>query len=697
MNRPPQTSATPAGSAPVDGLPAARHALWAESDALLRDLGCDDDTRLAAAWYAVACSRPEAWRDAMEQVSPAVRRLVEGQQQAEQVWALHAARDGKPGNEGLRRLLLAIIRDLRVVYLLLARQLAEMRTADALPEARRRELALRTRDIHAPLANRLGIGQWKWELEDLALRYLQPDLYRRIAGLLDERRADREAWIGRCVAELREALATHGIAATVNGRAKHIYSIWRKMQRKGIGFGELYDIRALRVLTGSVADCYAVLGVVHALWPIIPQEFDDYIARPKGNHYRSLHTAVIGPDGKTLEVQIRTEDMHRGAELGVAAHWRYKEGGSGDDAYEARVAWMRKLLEARAEGEDDSALLAELRSELAEERVYLLTPKGEVIDLQAGATVLDFAYHVHTMVGHRCRGAKVNGRIVPLAYQPASGDRVEILTAREAAPSRDWLSPQLGYLNTASARGKVRAWFRREDLAANVAAGRQLLEREARRLAFPDEVLERLPAKLGRKGRDDLLVALSLGEVGTAQLTRAMLEMSSPPPAASVAPSRLRQREAGKPGSLTVEGIGNLLTALARCCRPLPGDEVTGYVTRGRGVTVHRADCVSLSRLRARNPERVIEVRWQSAPDRAYEVAIAVVGYDRRDLQRDVTNVIANSGARIVASETRSDRDVGEVAMHFALRVHDYGELSALLAKVGAVANVTDVRRLAGG
>ncbi|HJP99544.1 MAG TPA: TGS domain-containing protein, partial [Rhodanobacteraceae bacterium] len=521
---------------------------------------------------------------------------------------------------------------------------------------------------------------------------LEPEVYHRIARLLAERRADREAWIERCVAELRAALEEHGIPATVHGRAKHIYSIWKKMQRKDVDFGELYDIRALRVLTGGVSDCYAVLGVVHGLWPIIPREFDDYIAHPKGNDYRSLHTAVIGPDGKTLEVQIRTDEMHRGAELGVAAHWRYKEGGAGDAAYQARVAWMRKLLE----GEDDSALLAELRSELAEDRVYLLTPKGEVIDLQAGATVLDFAYHVHTMVGHRCRGAKVNGRIVPLTHQPGSGDRVEILTAREPAPSRDWLSPQLGYLDTASARGKVRAWFRREDLAANVAAGRQVLEREARRLAPSDEVLEKLPAKLGRKSRDDLLVALALGEVGSAQLTRAMLEAQSPAAMPPAPPPARPPREPGKPGSLTVEGIGNLLTSLARCCRPLPGDAVMGYITRGRGVTVHRADCPALARLRARNPERAIEVRWQSAPDRAYEVAVSVVGYDRRDLQRDVTNAIANSGARIVASGSHSDRDRGELAMQFTLRVHDYEELSALLVKVAALPNITDVRRLAG-
>jgi GTP pyrophosphokinase len=678
-------------------LPDATRALWADTDALLRDLGCDDETRAAAGWYALAGTHPEAWRSASAQATDSLRRLVEGQQQAERVWTLHAARAGG-GSEGLRRLLLAIIRDLRVVYPLLARQLATLRAAAALPEAERRELAQLTRDIHAPLANRLGIGQWKWELEDLAFRYLQPDTYRRIAELLDERRADREAWIERCVETLRGALRAQGIEADVNGRAKHIYSIWRKMQRKRVGFGELYDIRALRVLTGGIADCYAVLGVVHALWPIIPQEFDDYIARPKGNDYQSLHTAVIGPEGKTLEVQIRTEEMHRGAELGVAAHWRYKEGGAADAAYQTRVAWMRKLLETRAEGEDDATLAAELQAELSEDRIYLLTPKGEVIDLPAGATVLDFAYHVHTMVGHRCRGAKVNGRIVPLTHQPVSGDRVEILTAREPAPSRDWLSPQLGYLVTTSARGKLRAWFRREDTAANLAAGKLLLEREMRRLGASDDALEGLPARLGRKSRDDMLVALALGEIGIASVTRALLEAQpSAPAAATPSPARRATRESGKPGALTVEGVGNLLTTLARCCRPLPGDDSTGYVTRGRGVTVHRADCPALARLRARDPARVIEVRWHSAPDRAYEVAIVVVGYDRRDLQRDVTNVIANAGARIVASESRSHRDLGELAMHFILRVRDYSELSALLAKLAALPNVTDVRRLAGG
>ncbi|HET6905365.1 MAG TPA: HD domain-containing protein, partial [Rhodanobacteraceae bacterium] len=548
-------------------LPASERELTVVVCELLDRLGCDEDTRAAAWWYALARAQPDAWAERAGQLPEPLRRLVEGQREAERVWALHAEHGAQGGAEGLRRLLLAIIRDLRVVYLLLARQLAAMRAAARWPEGERRALAGLTADIHAPLANRLGIWQLKWELEDLSFRYLHPDTYKRIAGLLDERRADREIYIARCVEMLGDALRDAGIEAEVAGRPKHIHSIWKKMQRKRLDFGELYDIRALRVLTGSVADCYAALGVTHALWPNLPNEFDDYIARPKGNDYRSLHTAVIGPEGKTLEVQIRTREMHRGAELGVAAHWQYKEGGNTDAAYQTRVAWMRKLLESR-DAQDDAALLGGLRSELAEERVYLLTPKGEVFDLPQGATVLDFAYHVHSMVGHRCRGAKVNGRIVPLTYQPASGDRVEILTAKEAAPSRDWLSPHQGFLQTGSARAKVRAWFRRVDNAANLAAGRQILERELKRLALGDRPLEKLHARLGQKSHDELLVALAMGEISSGQLARALAEGESPAPAAPVRAARPARRE---PGALTIQGVGNLLTSMARCCQPLPG------------------------------------------------------------------------------------------------------------------------------
>ncbi|MEO6969121.1 MAG: bifunctional (p)ppGpp synthetase/guanosine-3',5'-bis(diphosphate) 3'-pyrophosphohydrolase [Rhodanobacteraceae bacterium] len=693
------TEATGADRAPrvvAQSLVAGERALTGKVCELLDALGCDDDTRAAAWWYALARDNPGVWATQSAGLSASVRRLVEGQREAERVWMLHAQRGGHGGAEGLRRLLLAIIRDLRVVYLLLARQLATMRTAAEWPEPQRRALAELTDDIHAPLANRLGIWQVKWELEDIAFRYLQPQTYKRIAALLDERRAVREAWIVRCTDALRAALREQGIDADVAGRPKHIHSIWKKMQRKGVEFGELYDIRALRVLTGGIGDCYAALGVVHALWPNLPGEFDDYIARPKGNDYQSLHTAVIGPGGKTLEVQIRTREMHRAAELGVAAHWRYKEGGGADAAYQKRVAWMRRLLEAREDdGEDGAALLAGLRGELAEDRVYLLTPKGEVFDLAAGATVLDFAYHVHTMVGHRCRGAKVNGRIVPLTHQPASGDRVEILTAKEPAPRRDWLSPHQGFLHTASARDKVRAWFRRAEADGNLAAGRQILERELKRLALSERAVERVHGKLGQKTHEELLIALALGEVGTGALARALGETEPQPAPAITTMKSPSSRAAPKHVALTIEGVGNLLTTLARCCQPLPGDAVAGFITRGRGVTVHRADCASLARLRERASERVIEVHWGSAPERAYEVDIAVSGYDRKNLQRDVTNTIANAGAQIVASNSRSDPSHGEVSMRFTLRLRDFGELSSLLAKLSALSNVIDARRLA--
>jgi len=662
---------------------------------LLAMLGCDAPTQAAALWFALSRVDPALWQAEAPRLPADVRRLVEGQQAAEQVWALHAqhARDG--GSEGLRRLLLAIIRDLRVVFVLLARQLARMRAAAALPEAERQELARLTRDIHAPLANRLGIWQLKWELEDLAFRHLEPDTYRRIAKLLDERRADREAFIRESLAMLGDALVAAGIRAELAGRPKHIYSIWKKMQKKGVEFAELYDIRAVRVLVDSVADCYAALGVVHTLWPHLPREFDDYLARPKGNGYRSLHTAVIGPRDRTLEVQIRTHEMHRANELGVAAHWRYKEGGGADAEFEAKIAWMRKLLDTRSE--DEGALAADLKTALMEDRVYLLTPKGEVVDLPHGGTVLDFAYHVHTEVGHRCRGAKVNGRIVPLTFQPQSGDRVEILTAKQAEPSRDWLSPHHGYLNSSRARDKVRAWFRRLAHDANLAVGRTMFERELKRLALAEVGLTKLPAHFHLKNQDELLVALALNEISTGQIARALQDIAQPEdaePALPLAPARPAPTR--DPGALSIEGIGNLLTTLARCCQPLPGDPVRGYVTKGRGVSVHRADCASLARLARRDPDRVIEVNWGKASAQAYEVDIELRGYDRKGLQKDVTGTISNANIPIIASSSRADARSGEVGMRFALRVRDFEQLSTLLDRLLALPNVLEARRIGG-
>ena len=660
---------------------------------LLAMLGCDAQTQAAALWFELARLDPALWAVRGAALPPELRRLVEGQQAAEQVWALHAQREPGGASEGLRRLLLAIVRDLRVVFVLLARQLARMRAAVAQPGAQSEALARLTRDIHAPLANRLGIWQLKWELEDLAFRVLQPEVYRRIAGLLDERRTDREDFIRDSLAELQQALAAAGIRAELAGRPKHIYSIWKKMQRKALDFSDLYDIRAVRILVDSVTDCYAALGVVHGLWPHLSGEFDDYIARPKPNGYQSLHTAVIGPAGKTLEVQIRTHAMHRANELGVAAHWRYKEGGSGDAEFEAKIAWMRKLLEPRA---DDSALAADLHTELLEDRVYLLTPKGEIFDLARGATVLDFAYLVHTEVGHRCRGAKVNGRIVPLTFQPQSGDRVEILTAKLGEPSRDWLSPHHGYLHTARAKDKVRAWFRRIAHDANLAVGRSMYERELKRLALPAVDAARLPAHFHLQTHDELLVALALGEITPGQIARVLQEAAQPPPAPPPAAASARPSTHDQ-GALRIEGIGNLLTTLARCCQPLPGDAVRGFITKGRGVSVHRSDCASLARLARRDPDRVIEVSWGLAANHAYEVDVELRGYDRKGLQKDVTGVISNAGTHIIASSSRLQASSGEVEMRFTLRLRDFEQLSTLFGKLLALPNVVDVRRVGAG
>ena len=622
---------------------------------------------------------------------PHLRDLVDGQQAAEKVWSLYASRGAHGSAEGLRRLLLAIIRDLRVVFILLARQLATLRLAGKLPPERQRDLAQLTADIHAPLANRLGIWHLKWELEDLAFRYLHPDIYRRVATLLDERRDQREAFIGEAADTLRSALAVSDIAADVAGRPKHIYSIWKKMQRKGDDFASLYDIRALRVLVSDVPSCYAALGIVHTLWPPVPSEFDDYIARPKGNHYQSLHTAVVGPEGKTLEVQIRSHDMHAHAEQGVAAHWRYKEGGGGDQEFERKIAWMRQLLESKDDNDDETALLAGFKTDILEDRVYLLTPQGQVIDLPRGATVLDFAYTVHTDVGHRTRGAKVNGRIVPLNFQPASGDRVEILTGKVKEPRRDWLSAHHAFLTTHRAQQKVRAWFKRMDHDANLGAGRAILERELKRLALHNVDLDTLPPKFGHDNLDDFLVALALGEVTAGHVARALHETVAPQPAAAPPPRAPRRDK----DAVTIEGVGNLLTSLARCCQPLPGDAIAGYITRGKGVSIHRADCASYARLRARDAARAIDVEWGRGRAQSYDVDVLVKGYDRKWLHKDVTTVIAAANVHMIAANARVDSSSGLATMNFALRVTDYEQLSMLLGRLSGVANVIEARRLA--
>jgi len=660
---------------------------------LLEELDLDFDTRAAAVLHTLYHAGIVIEPAQLATLPPGVRDLLDGQQAADKVGALYAARSGGGNAEGLRRLLLAIIKDLRVVFILLARQLARLRAAERLEPEQRRELAQLTADIHAPLANRLGVWQLKWELEDLAFRYLQPDTYRRIVRLLDERRSERDGFIETTIRMLRSALDKAGVKADIAGRSKHITSIWKKMQRKGGDFSALYDIRAVRLLVDDVAACYAALGVVHTLWPPIPSEFDDYIARPKGNNYQSLHTAVVGPQGKTLEVQIRTHEMHAFAERGVAAHWRYKEGGGGDQSFERKVAWMRQLLEAKDESGDEAALLAGFKTDLLEDRAYLLTPAGEVIDLPRGATVLDFAYTVHTDVGHRTRGAKVNGRIVPLAFQPVSGDRVEILTGKSAEPRRDWMNAQSGFLTTQRARAKVRAWFKKIDQGINLAAGREILEREFKRLALHNVDLDSLPPKFHYRTLDEFLIALALGDITAGHVARTLHEAQAPAaPVAAPAPVRAPRRDKD---AIVIEGVGNLLTTIARCCQPLPGDAIAGYITQGRGVSIHRADCTSLARLVARDPGRAIEVEWGGARKADYDVDLVVRGYDRKGLHKDVTNVIATANINLIAVNARVDATTGLVTMNFAVRVADFEQLSSLLARLAGVPNVIEARRVA--
>ena len=676
--------------------PAAGNEI-AETLDILAQLSADAETLVAALGFALP-EWPADSRKAVLAKLPGVAPLLEGQAAAGQVWALHAenAAPGRGGNsEGLRRLLLAIVRDLRVVPILLARQLAKMRAAARLPEGQRRELALLTRDIHAPLANRLGIWQLKWELEDLAFRHLEPDTYKRIAKQLDEKRGERERYIERVKRELRVELDKHGIAAEISGRPKHIYSIWRKMQRKQASIDELYDLRAVRVAVDDVAACYAALGVVHALWAPIPSEFDDYIARPKANDYRSLHTAVVGPEGRTLEVQIRTHEMHAQAELGVAAHWKYKEGGKGGDkAFEKKIAWMRQLLE---QGDEVGG---GLDAELVEERIYVLTPKGEVIDLPTGSTPLDFAYHVHTMVGHRTRGAKVNGRIVQLNHKLRSGDRVEILTAKEPEPRRDWLLPANGFLASGRSRDKVRAWFHKLDKANNVQAGRDMLERELKRLGLHQHDLNTVLKRFHADNVDDLYVQVALGDTGPNQVGRALHEeaqarLAQPVvhPAVSSASRRVPSRAPGAEKSrFTVQGVGNLLVQLGKCCQPVAGEPIAGYLTRGRGVTVHRADCASLRRLAALNPHRVLPVEWGVAGG-GYEVDAEVTAIDRKWLLKDVTNLIAQEDAHVLAIHSENLRNSGRIRLRLRLKVADYGQLSTLLGKLDALPGVEAARR----
>ena len=596
--------------------------------------------------------------------------------------------------ETLRKMLLAVVSDPRLILARLAEQLVWLRHAREVPAEERERLAVEARSVLAPLANRLGVWQLKWEIEDFAFRYLEPEAYRRIAGALNERRTDRERYIEQLCHDVRAELTKAGIRAQVYGRPKHMYSIYRKMQRKHLEFEQLFDVRAVRIIVESVPDCYAALGVVHGLWRYIPGEFDDYIATPKGNFYRSIHTAVIGPEGKSVEVQIRTREMHEHAELGVAAHWTYKEDGAPDAQYQRKIERLRRLFEPTrtAEPDGEREFLEQVSTELFQDRVYVLTPKGEVIDLPHGATPLDFAYQLHTSLGHRCRGAKVDGRIVPLTHVLANGEVVEIIAAKQEAPSRDWLAPELGYLASARNRSKVRAWFRRLTATDNRAAGRAIAERELSRLAFGPERQPELIETLRLRDTDHLHQLLGEGEITAAQLTHAVERLQGPPEA-PVPPMMPRARAARGGSPVEIEGVGDLPITLARCCAPLRPQPIVGYVTVGRGVTIHRRGCPGFARMRTIRPERVLQVQWTSQEATQLPVDIAVRAYDRRGLVRDLTDVLAVERLSIQSMSSTTNRDAGTADVLFTVAVADQEQLHRVLQRLAAVPNVTSTRR----
>jgi GTP pyrophosphokinase len=681
------------------GEPALEHALGAAAS--LAALRVDAETRIAGILFAA----PQYLEDSHERLAAdfgaAVAGLVAGIARLNKLRVVTRALAGQESGaahssqaEVLRKMLLAMVEDIRVVLLRLASRTQTLRFMSRSPDEVRRPYAQETLDIYAPLANRLGIWQLKWELEDYAFRYLEPALYKKIASMLDEKRVEREGFITRAASALEAELRATGVRAEVLGRPKHIYSIYNKMRGKSLDFSELYDVRALRVLVDTVKDCYAALGVVHNLWTPIPKEFDDYISRPKSNDYRSLHTAVVGPDKRALEVQIRTHDMHRHAELGVAAHWRYKEVGPGRparaDPFDEKIAWLRQVLAWRDDVADSVNWAEQFKRTALDDTVYVLTPQGRVLDLPQGSTPVDFAYHLHTDLGHHCRGAKVDGAMVPLNYKLANGQRVEIIAAKTGGPSRDWMNPALGYLRSSRARSKVRQWFNAQALAETVAQGRASVARELQRGGMTGANLDHLAQQLGFAKSEELFAAAGREEIGTKQLQTALRGGT----AAAEAPASLlpgKSRADAKDGGIRVVGMDKLLTQLAKCCRPAPPDPIAGFVTRGRGVSIHRKSCRDLKRLAELQPERLIEADWGQQSDGLFPVDIVVQAHDRQGLLRDISEVLSREKINVTGVNTQSKQHLAH--MSFTVEISDLEQLQRTLAQVREVQGVLSASR----
>lgn len=688
------------------GEPALEHALGLARS--IASLGLDADSRAAGLLFAIPSYLPKSAETLEAEFGERIAALVDGITQLNRLRVITrsvvtenkgAARQSQA--EVLRKMLLAMVADIRVVLLRLASRAQTLRFFARADDEMRRPVAQETLDIYAPLANRLGVWQLKWELEDLSFRFLEPEVYKRIAGLLDERRGERERFIDDAIGVLTRELCASGVKAQISGRPKHIYSIYNKMRQKSLDFEELYDVRGVRVLVESVKDCYAVLGVVHNLWQPIPKEFDDYISRPKGNFYRSLHTAVIGPEGRTLEIQIRTHEMHGHAELGVAAHWRYKEGGftaraadgpgrrpgGGAGAFDEKIAFLRQVLAWRDEIVDSSDWVEQFKQAALDDTVYVVTPQGRVIDLPQGATPIDFAYAVHTDLGHHCRGAKVDGAIVPLDYRLKNGERVEIIGAKTGGPSRDWMNPALGYIRSSRARNKVRQWFNSLELGQTIADGRAIVERELQREGQTGAALDRLAAKLGYAKTEDFFAAVGREDLGMRQIQVALRgEVEAP-----AAPEVHTRRSKAAAGGILIVGVDRLLTQLAKCCKPAPPDAIVGFVTRGRGVSIHRGDCLSLAQLKVRFPERMITAQWGVQEGQVFPVDMVVRANDRQELLRDISEVLSREQMNVTAVNTHSRN--GVATMFFTVEVDAIARLKRTLSLIGDVRGVFEAAR----
>jgi len=617
-------------------------------------------------------TRQVRWLNELSMSDPAIAGTVGSADQAEM----------------LRRMLLSMVEDIRVVLVKLAYRTQRLYVLAKSEKQSAIDVASETLSIYAPIANRLGLGQLKWELEDVAFRIVEPQAYKRIAAALEENRAAREEYIRMFVSDLQQRLTDQSVTSSVVfGRPKHIFSIWKKMRDKRIEFSDLFDVRAVRVLVDNVTECYAVLGTVHNAWQPIRREFDDYVANPKSNGYQSLHTAVIGPQGKSVEVQIRTRDMDDEAENGTAAHWAYKEGGAADVALQRNIDALRQLLE-----DTDEQLVEGFSQQLDADRVYVFTPKGEVVDLVKGATPLDFAYHVHSEIGHRCRGAKVNGSIVNLTYALHNGDRVEVLTTREPAPSRDWLNKSLGFLKSSRARGKVRTWFNTQDYDQHLHDGRAILDRELKRLKATGIGLDKMTQRLRFDKQADLFVAIGRNDVTLAQIAGAIDHLGEPARKQVNINDQARQK-LQSPDSINVKGVGNLLTSIAVCCQPVPYDAIVGFITRSKGVSIHRADCGNMLNLPEAERERLIEVEWGADSVEKFQVDVRISAFDRVGLLRDVSTVMANNDADVVAVNTLSDSAEQTAEMKISVLVSNMSELTNLMDRIRQLRNVTSVER----